>query len=257
MPPAAAADGAAAGAAGGQGQQQQRGGFLQSIIRMLVMWYMMKMFTGGNKGQQGGAGGKDAKFLTPRLPRGHPLDMHLYISEEASWQAVAAAATPIWSTFEVPLAEQQEPRRLQYVYRPSPAVQANGSVYVHAVFVPTGASPNPKDDFFDSTATFARTSPLNVWRKKRAAKAGVNLLSGKNSTGEAFSARCGDVTPDQCESRSLKRQYAAAHAHLGPRCRMAAAVMAPPLLPCPPVVQTTSPCRTMCPWATKPSSSPT
>lgn len=70
--------------------------------------------------------------------------MHLYISEEASWQAVAAAATPIWSTFEVPLAEQQEPRRLQYVYRPSPAVQANGSVYVHAVFVPTGASPNPK-----------------------------------------------------------------------------------------------------------------
>jgi hypothetical protein len=28
---------------------------------MLVMWYMMKMFTGGNKGQQGGAGGKDAK----------------------------------------------------------------------------------------------------------------------------------------------------------------------------------------------------
>lgn len=32
-----------------------------SPSQMLVMWYMMKMFTGGNKGQQGGAGGKDAK----------------------------------------------------------------------------------------------------------------------------------------------------------------------------------------------------
>lgn len=117
------------------------------------------------------------------------------------------------------------------------AVQNNGSVYVHAVFTPTGGSPNPQgehaclpaclhpgplhgrtwtgsvlprclpmcqehhksnaalerssscalpaDEFFDRSATFARTHQLNVYRKKRAAREGINLLSGKNSTGEA------------------------------------------------------------------------
>lgn len=43
--------------------------------------------------------------------------------------------------------------------------------------------PCPADEFFDRTASFARTSQLNAYLKKRAAKAGVNLLSGKNSTG--------------------------------------------------------------------------
>jgi hypothetical protein len=47
--------------------------------------------------------------------------------------------------------------------------------------------PVPADDFYDHTATFARTQPLNRYLKKRAAKEGVNLLSGKNSTGASWS----------------------------------------------------------------------
>jgi hypothetical protein len=44
------------------------------------------------------------------------------------------------------------------------------------------------DDFFDKTATFARTNQLNRYMKKRAAKGGINLLSGKNSTGTGMHA---------------------------------------------------------------------
>lgn len=46
-----------------------------------------------------------------------------------------------------------------------------------------GPSHPPADEFFDRTASFGRTSQLNVYLKKRPAKSGVNLLSGKNSTG--------------------------------------------------------------------------
>ncbi|EFN57413.1 hypothetical protein CHLNCDRAFT_142853 [Chlorella variabilis] len=164
MPPAEAAVGAAGAAADGQ-PQQRGGGFFQSIIRMVMMYYAMKMFTGGgNKGAQQ-ADGKEARIVSPRLPRGHPLDMHLFISEEASWQAVAAQAQPVWLAADVALAEPDVKREATFVYRPS---KVGG-----------------QDDFFDHTATFARTQPLNRYLKKRAAKEGVNLLSGKNSTDDA------------------------------------------------------------------------
>ncbi|KAL4445724.1 hypothetical protein ABPG77_008923 [Micractinium sp. CCAP 211/92] len=183
MPPAAN-PAAAAGAAGGQGQQQQqqRGGFLQGFVRMIMMWYMMKMFMGKGGGPQPA---KDAKFATPQFGRSHPLDVHLFLSESRSWRAAAGAGPALWVASDVPLAEPNVKRQLAYVYHPSKAVQNNGSVYVHAVFTPTGGSPNPQDEFFDRSATFARTHQLNVYRKKRAAREGINLLSGKNSTDNA------------------------------------------------------------------------
>lgn len=150
-----------------------------------MMWYVMRMFTGSGNKTGTAKSGEPVKMLVPRLPRGHPLDMHLYLSERDSWQAVAESEQPIWTATDFGLAESDVSRHFSYTYRPSAAVQNNGSVFVHAVFVPTGASPNPKDDFFDKTATFARTNQLNRYMKKRAAKGGINLLSGKNSTDDA------------------------------------------------------------------------
>lgn len=149
---------------------------------MIMMWYMMKMFTGGgNKG--GPEGGKDAaSFVTPRFHKGHPMDVHLFLSESSRWQKAAAAGPPVWVASDVPLAEPGTKHEFAYTYHPSQAVQNNASVYVHAVFTPTGASPVPTDEFFDRTGTFAKSHQLNRFLKKRAAKGGVNLLSGKNST---------------------------------------------------------------------------
>ena len=79
MPPAAPA--AAAGGADGQQQQQpQRGGFFQGLIRMVIMWYIMRQFQGGGqKGAQPGGQGTGAQ-LAPLLPRGALVDVHMYSS---------------------------------------------------------------------------------------------------------------------------------------------------------------------------------
>jgi hypothetical protein len=137
--------------------------------------------------------------VVPQFPKGHPLDMHLFLTEQPEWRAAAQAEQPIWVASDVPLAEPGVTREFDYVYRPSEvgagsgagswdaacscgcwcqpgvhsaaatslfvvgyvvwpdlqapdcctlpwvaqAVQNNGSVYVHLVFTPTGASPNP------------------------------------------------------------------------------------------------------------------
>lgn len=83
------------------------------------------------------------QVLSPQFSRGHPLDMHLYISEQRDWRKAAAAEQPVWTADNVPLAEGGEARGSSFLYRPSPAVQNNGSVWVHAVFTPAGAPNDP------------------------------------------------------------------------------------------------------------------
>ena len=128
---------------------------------------MFKTFMGGNKGggQQGGSGAGAAPPLAPRFAKHTPMDAHFFISEEPSWRAAATGSDPIWVASDVELAGSKE-QRYSYVYRPSQAVQHNGSVWVHAVFTPPGASPSPKDDFFDKGATFARSRELVAYLPK-------------------------------------------------------------------------------------------
>lgn len=83
------------------------------------------------------------QVLSPQFSRGHPLDMHLYISEQREWRKAAAAEQPVWTADNVGLAEPGEARGSSVVYRPSPAVQANCSVWLHAVFTPAGAPTDP------------------------------------------------------------------------------------------------------------------
>jgi hypothetical protein len=189
MPPAPAGGGAAVAGGGPPGQQQQqpqRGGFLQGLIRMGIMWYMMRQFSSAPSKTATGPDGQkvSAITLTPMLPRGTPIDMYMYISENNNWKEVVASQEenpPIWVEKGIPLASG-EPRYSTHVYRPSPAVQNNGSVYVHAVFTPFGASPNPEDEDYDSAFSWVKSTSLNRYLPKRRAEQGVNLLSGKNST---------------------------------------------------------------------------
>lgn len=83
------------------------------------------------------------QVLSPQFPRGHPLDLHLFISEQPDWQRAAADEAPAWTARDLALGMPGVVKQGAVAYRPSPAVQNNGSVFVHAVFTPTGASPNP------------------------------------------------------------------------------------------------------------------
>jgi hypothetical protein len=183
-----AAPPAAAGAPGGApaAAAPQRGGIVPGLIRMALMWYVMKQFT-GSKQAPVAPGGVKVPPLSPRLARSTPVDVHVFISETDSWRAAAAnGAPPVWLQRDVPLGSTQ-PQHFRYTYRPSPAVQNNGSVFVHAVFTPPGAPADPEAENFAAAVTWGKSHPLNVWMPKRRAKDGVNLLSGKNSTdGEAM-----------------------------------------------------------------------
>jgi len=189
MPPAPAGGGggaAVAGGAPGQPEQQpQRGGFLQGLVRMGLMWYMMRQFTSGpSKTAPDGSPAAPAVALTPMLSRGTPVDMYMYISENENWKDAVTSSDenpPIWVEKGIPLASGQ-PRYSTYTYRPSKAVQNNGSAYVHTIFTPFGASPNPEDEDYDAALSWVKSCTLNRYLPKRRAEQGVNLLSGKNST---------------------------------------------------------------------------
>lgn len=174
---------AAAGAPAAGGQRNQQGGLgaiANRILRMGLMWYVMKQFTGGGKKPAVGPGSPAVAGLTPLLPKGTPMDVHFFISEDASWNA-AAKADPVWLAQSVAMGAS-EPLMFPYLYRPSKGVQNNGTVYVHTVFTPPGASPDPDADDFDSALSFGKTRQLIAYLPKPKAEDGVNLLTGKNST---------------------------------------------------------------------------
>ena len=72
--------------------------------------------------------------------------MHLFISEKRDWRTAASADEPVWVASNLALGEPGVTRGGSYIYHPSPTVQNNGSVWVHAVFTPAGASPSPKSE---------------------------------------------------------------------------------------------------------------
>ncbi|KFM27526.1 Cleft lip and palate transmembrane protein 1 [Auxenochlorella protothecoides] len=154
-----------------------------------VSSYLMKTFFGGQKSTpipSATPGSPDLPALPaetlPRLARSTPVDVHVYISEANDWQASAKQGPPLWSATEFELGTGST-QATALVYAPSHAVQNNGSVFFHAVFTPSGASPDPADGFHDAALTFAKSQPLNVYLKKPRAGTGINLLTGKNSTG--------------------------------------------------------------------------
>ena len=193
MPPVAAP--AAAAVAAGDGAAAapaapQRGGWLAGLVRMGVMWYLMRQFSGsGNKSASpggGGGGGPDGAsptILSPLFSKGTLVDVHMFISENSNWKEAVATTPPVWVEPNVPLGAG-EPRHSLYMYHPSPEVQNNGSVYIHAVITPPGASPNPEDDDYDSALSWSKTRPLIAFHPKPRAGLGINLLSGKNTTGD-------------------------------------------------------------------------
>ena len=185
MPPSTGAQGGAPGAGDanrGQQQQQRGGGLLQGIIRAVVMWYVMKQFTGGGR-QSGAPGGKDGSVvqLRPTLGPESPMDVHVYVSEKSDWKQAAHLEEPVWMESSVLLASGK-PRHYAYTYRPSATVQSNGSVYVHAIFTPPGASSDPWADDFDGALSFGKTNSLNLYLPKQKEEEGVNLLG--RSTGD-------------------------------------------------------------------------
>lgn len=133
----------------------------------------MKTFFGGQKSspaappsaQDGTAPGLVLGNVLPRLPRGSPMDIYMFIAEDDEWSRVAHSQQPVWALTDFELGSG-DPVTTSIKYHPSTTVQQNGTVWFHSVFTPSGASPDPADGFFDPAFTFAKSEPLVVYLPK-------------------------------------------------------------------------------------------
>ncbi|KDD74795.1 Cleft lip and palate transmembrane protein 1, partial [Helicosporidium sp. ATCC 50920] len=176
---AVAANGDAAPAQNGR----QRGGLLGTIVRMVMMWYMMRMFFGKSSAPKPGDGSAGPASLVPRLGRGTPVDVHVFLSTEPMWRLAAQASAPLWSATNLPLGSFAETgASLDFAVPES--VRRNGTAWVHAVITRAGASPDPGSSFFDADEAFGASTSLVAYLPEKRADEGVSLLAGKEEKEE-------------------------------------------------------------------------
>ena len=118
------ADQAPAVAAGAQNAQQGQNaggqnasGFgIGSILRLLVVFWLVKNFFGGSKGPPANAPRSD--FFWPKFNRSESVDFFLYMSENSVFNDVRDTSKLIWSETNLPLATNAD-ASTTYTYQPS------------------------------------------------------------------------------------------------------------------------------------------
>ena len=99
---------------GGNAGTQNASSMVGGIIRMLVVFWLVKSFFGGSKGPPANAPRSD--FFWPKFSRSEPIDFYLYTADSSSVNS--ETTKPIWSETGVPLATNTELTKT-YVYHPS------------------------------------------------------------------------------------------------------------------------------------------
>ena len=139
--------------------------------------------------------------VSPMYRKGDLVDMYVYITEEHMLQHPPLSAL-VWEEKDLPLATLQ-PRNQTVLYRPSIAVQNNGSLFVHTLFTRAGVPPEAlgslntlagrqlpeagtqEEEDIEEVAPgsmFILSHPLNRYLPKRKEKDGVSLLTSDNTT---------------------------------------------------------------------------
>ncbi len=156
-------DAAAAPANGGAQGQQRGGNFISGLIRMAVTWYIMKQFMGG--GQRAPLSSNREDQVWPAFNKSDAFDVYVYFSE---YPALAPSTyeeeSPVWTVRDVPFAGPGVDLSAHIVYKPSDAVQHNGSLFAHAIFVLHGGEINPANSGYDASKILHRVCIMyGVW----------------------------------------------------------------------------------------------
>lgn len=114
--PVVAAPNGQPGQAGQNAGTQSASSAVGGILRMLVVFWLVKSFFGGSKGPPANAPRSD--FFWPKFNRSEPVDFFLYLSESSSFQDVSDKSKLVWSQTDIPLATNAD-ISTTYVYRPS------------------------------------------------------------------------------------------------------------------------------------------
>lgn len=105
-----------------QGQDQQNAGTqsvssaVGGILRMLVVFWLVKSFFGGSKGPPANAPRSD--YFWPKFNRSEPVDFFLFASESSTFHDVLDTNKLVWTQTNVALATNAD-ISTTYVYYPS------------------------------------------------------------------------------------------------------------------------------------------
>mmetsp|Transcript_8115 Transcript_8115/g.24117 ORF Transcript_8115/g.24117 Transcript_8115/m.24117 type:complete len:668 (-) Transcript_8115:416-2419(-) len=171
----------------------QGGGMIGTLIRVVLIYFFVKNVFGGGGGAKAPPPGL---AFQPLINRTDPVSLRVFISEADTLEADVLGAGPVWEAPRFMLPLPAEHSRV-VTYRPSRAVQNNGSVFVHAVFEATVQELQPALEWAEGEepddvsagggeriVQFTRTWPLNAYMPRPKVTDGVNLLSGKNDDGK-------------------------------------------------------------------------
>lgn len=175
-------------------QQSQGYSTIGTLVRVILIYLFIKNFFGGSNKPAGSTLG-----FAPALNRSDAVSLRVYISESKTLDTYSLQQQPVWELLDFVLPLRVE-RTSVVTYKPSKAVQNNGSVWVHAMFeaevatlplsrrvVNSEADNNEEEAEEGGTRTlrFGSSWPLNQYMRRPKVTDGVNLLSGKNEAGEA------------------------------------------------------------------------
>ncbi|KAK9865607.1 hypothetical protein WJX84_005001 [Apatococcus fuscideae] len=106
--------------------------------------------------------------------------MAFYLAE-TPYPSELGRLEPIWDLKGIPLADTKE-WTISHLYKPSKAVQNNGTLFLHVITHKQGGSADPSNPNFRLGGTFITTHPVVSFAKKAKEKAGMNLLEAAKAT---------------------------------------------------------------------------
>ncbi|KAF5833872.1 transmembrane protein [Dunaliella salina] len=149
---------------------------LGTVARMAFMYWLMSYFRGNN--QKTAQTQDPAAFTAPKFSKGTSVDMYLFVNER--WhvpQGRYDMKDLLWSEEGLPLADPESVRQKSVDISIPPAVQRNGTLYMHVVFAKTGKTIDPDDPGYNEELVFGRTERLTVHLPRPKNTTGVNLLT--------------------------------------------------------------------------------
>eukprot|EP00824_Muranothrix_gubernata_P005097 TRINITY_DN16613_c0_g1_i1.p1 TRINITY_DN16613_c0_g1~~TRINITY_DN16613_c0_g1_i1.p1 ORF type:complete len:619 (+),score=121.66 TRINITY_DN16613_c0_g1_i1:19-1875(+) len=172
------------GQAGGSPQSQQQGtgrSFFWTVLRTLVILYLVQSFMGGHKKAP-----VDSVTGVPLAPHrnlfkyGQPMTLRVYMAPSETFSDFGNKEALLWKeeglTFD---STARNTRAKNTTFVATAYLQQNGTMFAHIYFTKYGHSPDPRNPHYDPLATSYRAHSMVRFLPKPRAVNRTNLISGE------------------------------------------------------------------------------
>jgi len=176
--------GAGDGAPGQQQRGQQQGTSWRGLIFQVVVMYLVFNYFFGSNTQKAALDPSTGKALEPHHPLWHGgerLQLRVFASEQKVLSpADLESLPPLWAEDDLYYDYRPSNERVRdIVYKPSPEVMANATLWAHIYLVQDGYPLDPSLPEYKKSAVIYRRHMLNQYAPKPKLKGLKNLISGE------------------------------------------------------------------------------